>query len=111
MTYDDVIAIALAFPGVLETKSYGTPSIKVGSKFLLRLRDTGIIALQRPSMDERDMLIEADPHLFFITDHYRDYPYVLVRLDNIASDRFRALFETIWRDKAAKRHVLTYDSL
>ena len=26
------------------------------------------------SIDERDMLIEADPALFHITDHYKNYP-------------------------------------
>ena len=108
MTYDEVIAIALTFPGVVQSTSYGTPSIKVGSKFLLRERQPGIIALQRPSMDERDMLLEAEPDLFFITDHYRDYPYVLVRLDTLAAPHFRALFETIWRDKATKAQISAY---
>ena len=95
MDFDEVFAIASAFPGVVRSTSYGTPSIKLGTKFLLREREPGILAIQRPSIDERDMLIEADPDLFFITDHYRDYPYVLIRLDRLTPDHFRALFETI----------------
>ena len=110
MTWDDLVAIALAFPGVVQSKSYGTPAIKLGAKFILRLREPGIIALQRPSMDERDMLLEVEPGLFFTTDHYRGYPYVLVRLENLAPGHFRSLFETIWREKATKTQIAAYKS-
>jgi hypothetical protein len=108
MTYDEVVAIGRAYPGVVEHVTHGTPSLKVGPKFLLREREPGILAMGRPSIDERDFLIEADPDIFFITDHYRDYPYVLVRLSTITPDRFGALFETIWREKALKRHLRAY---
>ncbi|WMT89498.1 MmcQ/YjbR family DNA-binding protein [Pelagibacterium sp. H642] len=110
MTWEELVALALSFPGVVESTSYGTPAIKLGTKFLLRLREPDIIALQRPSMDERDMLLEVEADLFFITDHYRDYPYVLVRLDNLAPDHFRSLFETIWREKATKAQLAAYKS-
>lgn len=108
MNFDDIRAIALTYPGVTESVTHGTPSIKVGSKFLLREPEPGILALQRPSIDERDMLIEAEPDLFFITDHYRDYRYVLVHLKRLEPERFRGLFETIWREKALKKHIAAW---
>lgn len=110
MTYDELVAIALTFPGVVQSTSYGTPAIKLGTKFLLREREPGIVALQRPSMDERDMLLEAEPDLFFLTDHYRGYPFVLVRLEKIGPDHFRSLFETIWREKATKTQISAHKS-
>lgn len=108
MDFDDVFAIASAFPGIVRSTSYGTPSIKLGTKFLLREREPGFLALQRPSIDERDMLIEADPELFFITDHYKDYPYVLIRMNRLKHDHFRALFETIWRENANRTQISAY---
>ena len=30
--------------------------------------------------DERDMLVETQPRIFYFTDHYRDWPIVLIRL-------------------------------
>lgn len=109
MDFNDVFAIASTFPGAVRSTTHGTPSVKLGTKFLLREREPGILALQRPSIDERDMLIEADPDLFFITDHYRDYRYVLIRMDRLTPEHFRALFETIWREKATKAQISTYD--
>lgn len=32
------------------------------------------------SMEMRDMMLEAEPKLFYITDHYRNFPFVLARL-------------------------------
>ncbi len=108
MNFDDIRSIALTYPGVADHITYGTPSLKVGSRFLMREVEPGILALQRPSIDERDMLLEAEPELFFITDHYRDYPYVLVRLESLTPDHFRALFEPIWREKALKKHLAAF---
>ncbi len=110
MTYDEVVAIALGYPGVVQSTSYGTPAIKLGTKFILREREPGVIALQRPTIDERNMLLEMAPEIFYITDHYRDYPYALVRLAAIAPDHFRALFETIWRDKATQKQIRAYQT-
>ncbi|RDE08254.1 MmcQ/YjbR family DNA-binding protein [Pelagibacterium lacus] len=110
MTWDDLLPIALSFPDVTESTSYGTPALKLGTKFLLREREPGLLALQRPSIDERDMLLDAEPELFFITDHYRHYPYVLVRLADLDAGRFRGLFETLWRSKANARQLSAYKS-
>jgi len=46
----------------------------------LRLREDGD-SLMAPGVppDERDMLLESRPAVFYFTDHYRDYRMVLVR--------------------------------
>jgi hypothetical protein len=35
--------------------------------------------------------VRADPKTFFITDHYRNYPSVLARLDRLSADDLRKL--------------------
>ena len=37
--------------------------------------------------DERDMLVERTPTVFYFTDHYRDYPMVLIRLSKAKRER------------------------
>jgi hypothetical protein len=32
------------------------------------------------SMEMRDMMLGAEPELFYITDHYRNFPFILARL-------------------------------
>ena len=44
--------------------------------------------------DERDFRMKSDPETFFITDHYRGYPTVLVRLARAGRRRTCA---TCWR--------------
>jgi hypothetical protein len=88
VTYDDVRDLGLSLPGVEESTSYGTPSLKVGGKrgkMIARLKEDGETLVVRCSRDERELLIDSDPDAFFLTDHYRDYDYVLVRLP--AADR------------------------
>jgi len=109
MTFDDVCAIALDYPGVVVGTSYGTPSLKVGSKFLLREREPGVLALQVTGLEVRDFLLDAEPETFFTTPHYDGYPYVLARLERLEPARFAQLFEAIWRIKAGKRLLAQWE--
>jgi hypothetical protein len=110
MTWDEVIAIALELPGVEVSTSYGTPALKVKGKFLTRLRteDDSIVLVDVP-MDERDLLIEAEPQTFHTTPHYDGYPSVLARLATIDAPTVRRMLERRWRHVAPKRMVQAYD--
>jgi hypothetical protein len=111
MTWDEVRAIALAFPGVEEGTSYGTPGFKVKGKFLTRLRpEDDSLVLVDVGFDEREMLMEAEPETFHITPHYQNYPSVLARLASVDPGTLRNLFERRWRNVAPKRLVKAYDA-
>src|SRR3981081_4335797 len=77
VTFDDVRKFALAWPEVEDGTSYGTPALKVRKKMLARLReDNDSLVMPGVPLDEREMLIETQPKIFYFTDHYRDYPMV-----------------------------------
>ena len=102
--------IALSFPLAVEAISYGKPSFHVGKKFFTRLRDEdNSIVIIVGSMDERDMLLESDRKLFHITDHYKDWPTVLLRLDIADSAMVRGFLERRWRAIAPKKLVKELD--
>jgi hypothetical protein len=109
MTFAGVRKIILSFPGVVEGSSYGTPGFKIGKKFLSRLKENGQDLVVRVGMDEREMLMQMRPETFHITDHYRDYPAMLVRLKNIDAATLRRLLEQSWRERAPARLVKAFD--
>ena len=80
VTYDHVREIALELPNVEESTSYGTPALKVKKKMFIRLREDGGTIVLKTTYEERDELIAHDPETYFITDHYLNYPYILVSL-------------------------------
>ena len=103
--------IALSFPGVEEAVRHGTRAFVVRKAFLGRLRDgDSVLALKLSGLDERDLLIEADPATFFVTDHYRAYPYVLIRLAAAAPEQVETLFGRAWRGVASKRLIAEYEA-
>ena len=96
--------IALSFPEATQSMSYGKPSFHIGKKFFTRLRDEdNSMVLIVDSIDERDMMMEADPKTFHVTDHYRDYPIVLARLDRLDAETLRGMLERRWRKIAPKK--------
>ncbi len=103
MKLDAVRRIALALPGVVEGTSYGTPAFRVQGKFLARLREDGETLAVRLDFEEREVLMRADPEKFFITDHYRNHPAVLVRLAAVDEDELAEVLESAWRARASRR--------
>ena len=101
--------LALAFPGVAEGPCYGTPGFRVRGKFLARLREDGDTLVVKCGDEERDFRMQADPATFFVTDHYRDYPTVLVRLASVRAADLRDVLEQAWRRSAPQRLVAEYD--
>ena len=61
------------------------------------------------SIDERDMLLESDARLFHITEHYRNYPALLVRLAQLDAGMLRSMLERRWRTIAPKKLLREFD--
>lgn len=57
----------------------------------------------RCTMERKQFLLEAAPHIFFDDDHYRSYPGVLVRLSEIEATELASLLEEGWRIQAPRR--------
>jgi hypothetical protein len=97
VSFADVSKLGTALPGVIESTSYGTPALKVGGKLLVRLKEDGETLVLRMDFVNRDLLLRAEPDLFFLTDHYLNYPSILLRLTRVSRPRLKELLEDSWR--------------
>ena len=114
MNFDVVREIALALPDAEESTIHGAPSLKVRGRLLTcpaihRSAEPNTLAV-RVDFDERAELIAAEPSVYYVTDHYVNYPMVLVRLSRIDRNALRDLLGMAWRfvsskTKASKRRV------
>lgn len=103
MTFDQIRELALKLPGVEDGTSYGTPALKMNGKLLARLKEDGQSVVFRVTFDERDLLMQTKPKVFFITDHYLGYPAVLMRLSAATAKQAADIIEMAWRFAAPKR--------
>jgi len=78
---DEAWKLALSIPGSEERPWFHKPSVFIHDRFLTKVHEKeDAMVLQVGSMEMRDMMLEAEPTLFYITDHYRNFPFVLARL-------------------------------
>jgi hypothetical protein len=110
VTFEKVRMAAQAFPGVVDSTSYGTPALKVRGKLLARLHQNGEALVLRMDLLDREILMQSDSEVFHITDHYRDYPWVLVRLSAVEPGALPDLIERAWRLVAPKTLLAKYES-
>ena len=91
VTFKDVLRIGLSMGKVEESTSYGTPAVKFGGKLIARLKEDGDSLVVGTTFDERAEMMAAEPDTYYITDHYLNYPWVLVRLSQVHPDALRDL--------------------
>ena len=102
--------IALKLPDVRATDSARGPSLKLRGKLMACAAthksaepDTLMV---RVSMAEREKRIAQDPAVYYLTEHYRDYPALLVRLSKIDRAALENLLGCSWQfvyEKAASK--------
>ncbi|MGH9497111.1 MAG: MmcQ/YjbR family DNA-binding protein [Candidatus Sulfotelmatobacter sp.] len=96
ITYDVVWRLGLKLPGTAESTSYGTPALKVKGKLFVRLHDDRDKIVVKMPFDRREEMMEADPETYFITDHYKEYPWMLVSLADVSEDALPDLLNSAY---------------
>jgi len=59
-------------------------------------------------MEIKDILIEAEPSIYFETDHYRGYPAILMRPETLDKDILRTRIIAAWKMNATKSQLASY---
>lgn len=102
--FDKLRRAAEGLPEIIEATSYGTPALKVGKKLLCRVKDAGTVAMVCEHED-KEMLLSAAPDLYFETDHYKGWPYILIRIEAIPLDELHLRLEQAWLRRAPRSLV------
>ena len=101
ISFDTACKMGLALPGAEEGTTYGALSLKVGGRMFAcqaihRSAEPDTLAV-RIDFAQRDELLAADPESYYLTEHYVNYPVVLVRLSRVHPDALRDLLAIGWR--------------
>ena len=84
--------IALSLPGTEEVLWFGKPAVFLHGEFLTKVHHKEEAMIFRvSSMEMRDMMLETEPKLFYMTDHYRSFPFILARLSALTPKLLKEL--------------------
>jgi hypothetical protein len=72
-----------------------------------RERDGGGLAI-RVDGDEKQLILDSDPDVYFTSPHYSGYPGVQIRLERISHEDLRQRLEDAWLIQAPKRLAAEY---
>ena len=94
--FEIVKNVALELPGVETTTRYdGATVLTVGGSFMAGLAShpsaEPASLVVRSNLEEREWLLQDAPDTYYVTDYYRKYPLVLVRLARIDREALRDL--------------------
>jgi hypothetical protein len=110
ITFATVRELGLKLPGVEEED--GSPALKARGKLLAFVPshksaepDSLVV---RIDLDQREGLITDAPDTYYVTPHYLNYPFVLVRLQRIRLEDLKELLDASWQfinKSPRKRHA------
>ncbi len=101
-SWEAVKSFALTLPDTSLESYYGTPCPKVNGKaFVSPGREPDSFHVMSPH-DEKAVLLETDPAIFWQTPHYEGWPGLLVRYAGHDPDRVRLVVTRAWWDRANK---------
>ncbi len=112
MTIDDVAAMALELPDVLEGERHGNRTWSISGKAfawerpfskadLKRFGDATppagpIVAVRVEDLGEKEAVLAAQPAAFFTIPHFTGYPAILIQLTNVSRDSLRDALVDGW---------------
>jgi hypothetical protein len=101
VTFDMVREIGLGLPDVEDSTMYGALAFKVRGSLLAckainKSAEPDSLAV-RIDFEQRAALLAEAPRTYYVTDHYVNYPMVLVRLSQVGKDELRDLLNSAWR--------------
>lgn len=103
------LALSLNLPNVIETTSWGQPTLKAHGKLWAWWSPTEDAPVFKLPKEEREFLLEADPETFFLTPHYQPHALILVRPEKLDPAWAKAMLTRMWREMAPKRVLKAYD--
>jgi len=107
ITFETVRAIGLKLAGAEAGTTYGSPALIVNGRMFTcmainKSAEPDTLAVHVPLEQRNELLAEA-PDTYYLTDHYADYPIVLVRLARVRRDALADLLKMAHRFVAAEK--------
>ncbi|HEX5480138.1 MAG TPA: MmcQ/YjbR family DNA-binding protein, partial [Dehalococcoidia bacterium] len=86
-------------------------AFKVRGKFLSRLREDDVLVLKPVDDIEQQFLMSTAPEAFFLTNHYRGFTAILVRLSAVDRAQLQDLIEQAWSRLAGKKRLAAHAAI
>ena len=104
-TFDSVRRVLSPLEGVEEKTIHGSPAVYVRGKLVVcpaihKSAEPNSIVVSL-STERRSSLLNTDPRVYYITEHYAKYSNVLVRLDRINDRALQELLVISWQSASA----------
>jgi hypothetical protein len=107
--WDTVMEIALSFPEVEETGE-DRVAFRVRGKLFAwaaRERDGGGLGI-RVDREEKQLILDSNPDVYFASPHYDGWPGVQIRLEAVDPVELRMRLEDAWLIQAPKKLAAAY---
>lgn len=96
-------------PRVTAGTSYGAPALRARDKAFATLKEKGCMVLNC-GHEQKAFLLEMAPETYWVTDHFRNWPGLMVRLDMISDHELQGRLIEAWKQRMTRKDIAAYDA-
>ncbi|MBE7731862.1 hypothetical protein [Devosia faecipullorum] len=96
------LAVARDLPGIAPSTHEGAPALMVAGAVFVHLLDAKTLVLRCPA-DQKVLLMEISPDIYFETDLHVGQDVMLIRLDRISDEELSLRLHDAWAFKAPEK--------
>ncbi len=96
-------------PGITVGTSYDAPAIRARDKSIASLKGPNCMVLNC-GHEQKAFLLELAPESYWVTDHFCNWPGLMVRLDTISDRELQGRLIDAWKQRMTKKQVEAYEA-
>lgn len=89
--------------------SYGAPALRARDKAFASLKDDKCMVLNC-GHEQKAFLLEMAPETYWVTEHFKYWPGLMVRLDVISDHELQGRLIEAWKQRMTRKQIAAWEA-
>ena len=96
-------------PDVTIGTSYDAPALRARDKAFASLKAENCMVLNC-GHEQKAFLLELAPETYWVTEHFKYWPGLMVRLDTVSDHELKGRLIEAWKQRMTKKQIAAYEA-
>ena len=109
--FDRVVRLCreAGLPDVTIGTTYGAPAVRARDKAFASIKEANCMVLNC-GHEQKAFLLELAPESYWVTEHFRYWPGLMVRLDTVTDHELKGRLIEAWKQRMTRKQIAAYEA-
>ena len=96
-------------PDVTIGTTYGAPAVRACDKAFASIKEANCMILNC-GHEQKALLLELAPETYWVTEHFKFWPGLMVRLDTVTDHELQGRLVQAWKQRMTRKQIAAYEA-